>query len=100
MDSLPAIIATVGRGAASTVLPYSAVAEAVGEGRLAVWPLESPALTRELMLVRPVQRRPTAAATAVEQEIRRLLAELAPQMRWRPLAAPPRHGEPRPIADT
>jgi len=84
-DSLPAIIGMVQQGQAFTVLPYSAVAPQVEEGKVTVFPLEFPQLSRTLLLVRPAGRQPTAAIAAVEGEIRTVVAALATSLRWRPL---------------
>jgi LysR family nitrogen assimilation transcriptional regulator len=85
VDSLPAIVGMVQRGQAFTVLPYSAVATEVEEGKIAVFPLEYPQLSRTLLLVRPAGRQPTASIAAVEDEIRTLVVSMAARMRWRPL---------------
>jgi hypothetical protein len=69
------------------VLPYSSVVEEVDRGELTVWPLPAPQFTRTLLLVRPLDRQPTAAVTAVDQEIRRLVRQLADRVRWTPLGA-------------
>lgn len=87
VDSLPAIIRMVELGSGWTVLPFSAVAEEVAQHRLQVWPLEPAALQRTLVLARPMGRKPTPAAVAVEIEIRDLVDQLAKPMRWRPLSA-------------
>lgn len=85
VDSLPALIDIVRRGEGYTVLPYSTVAEDVRRGDVRAWPLRSPELSRTLLVGRPADRQTTAAVAAVEAEVRTLVAQLAPQMRWRPL---------------
>lgn len=87
VDSLPAIVRMVRRGAGFSVLPYSSVVEEVERGELTVWPLDAPGFARTLLLVRPVDRQPTAAVLAVELEIRRLVRNLAERVRWTPLPA-------------
>ncbi|MDP3746544.1 MAG: LysR substrate-binding domain-containing protein [Phenylobacterium sp.] len=84
VDSLPAIIAMVSQGMGFTVLPQSSVASELAAGRLQTWPL-APKLTRTLLLVRPVDRQPSAAVTAVEFEVRALVRDLGPKVGWRPL---------------
>jgi LysR family nitrogen assimilation transcriptional regulator len=85
VDSLPAIIRMVRRGAGFTVLPYSTVVEEVTRRELSIQRLEAPQFARTLLLVRPVDRQPTPAVAAVEQEIRSLVRQLADKVRWAPL---------------
>jgi len=84
-DSLPAIIGMVQQGQGFTVLPYSAVAPQVEEGKVAVFPLEFPQLSRTLLLVRPAGRQPTAAIAAVEDEVRTIVTSLGARLQWKPL---------------
>jgi LysR family nitrogen assimilation transcriptional regulator len=93
VDSLPAIIAMVQNGVGLTVLPYSTVAQDVARGALRVWDVGAPRLARTLLLVRPLDRRPSVAAPAVEQEIRMLIAALQSELRWTPLPAGASHTE-------
>lgn len=88
VDSLPAIISMVERGQGRTVLPYSTVSEQVGRGSLATWNLQFPQLSRTLLLVRPLDRKLTAAVAAVEQEIFALVTQLAGHSRWRGFQPP------------
>lgn len=88
VDSLPAIISMVERGQGRTVLPYSTVSEQVRRGSLATWNLQFPQLSRTLLLVRPLDRKLTAAVAAVEQEIFALVSELAGPSRWRGFQPP------------
>ena len=88
VDSLPAIIGLVERGAGYAVLPYSAVAEEASRAAISVSELRFPQLSRTLLLAQPVQRQPTAAIAAMEQELRALVSTLALSRRWNPLAAP------------
>jgi len=87
VDSLPAIIAMVRRGAGFTVLPYSTVALEVCRDELSVRSLPGEHFARTLLLVRPVDRQPTAAVLAVEKEVRALVRQMADKMRWTSLPA-------------
>jgi LysR family nitrogen assimilation transcriptional regulator len=85
VDSLPAIVALVRRGLGWTVLPYSSVTDAAARGEVRVWDLDAPGLSRTLVLAQPAGRQATAAALAVAQELRALVARLGPALRWVPL---------------
>ena len=82
VDSLPAIIAMVRRGAGWTVLPYSSVTDEVERNEVSVWDLNSPELSRTLVLAKPTQRETTPATQAVERELRSLVRSLASSLRW------------------
>jgi LysR family nitrogen assimilation transcriptional regulator len=86
VDSVPAILGIVARDRRFTVLPYSAVADEVERGMVRAWDLKAAKARRTLMLGRPLGRQVTAAVGAVEQEIRAVVAELAPRLRWTPLS--------------
>ncbi len=85
VDSLPALLDMVRTGQGFTMLPYSAVHDPVREGRLSAAPLDPPALSRTLVMVRPLDRIPTAATGILERAIRRLVVETSSTMRWEPL---------------
>lgn len=89
VDSLPALLAMVRAGQGCTILPYSAVQGLVTDGHLSTAPLDPPALSRTLVMVRPLDRIPTAATGILEQAIRRLVVEAAPTLRWEPLVDGP-----------
>ncbi len=85
VDSLPATIAMAAQGAGFAILPFSAVSEDVALGRVAVWDLRFPQLSRTLLLARPQGRQVTVAMAAVELTIRELVRDMASALRWRPL---------------
>ena len=86
VDSVPAILGIVARDRRFTVLPYSTVADEVERGVVQAVDLKAPQARRTLLLGRPLGRQATAAVGAVEQEIRAVVADLAPRLRWTPLA--------------
>ncbi|WP_445376254.1 LysR family transcriptional regulator [Niveispirillum fermenti] len=85
VDSLPALLEMVRSGQGYTLLPYSAVQGMVTDGRLTAAPLDPPVLNRTLVMVRPLDRVPTAATDILERAIRRIVVETAPALRWEPL---------------
>jgi LysR family nitrogen assimilation transcriptional regulator len=87
VDSFAAIVTMVKTGIGFTVLPYSTVAAEVMSGALAAWELNSPELTRSLLLVRPVDRKMTAAVGVVEHCIRVLVKQLEATVRWQSLTS-------------
>ncbi len=89
VDSVPAILAMVENGAGYTILPYSTVAHLADQGRVGTWPLESPRLSRTLLLVRPSDRRTSPAIAAVEAALLALVHDLAPALRWTPCSSNP-----------
>lgn len=89
VDSLPATLAMVERGVGFTILPYSAVASEVARGVVSVWSLDDPALSRTLVLARPIEREPTPAIAAVESEVRALVEQMSDRLRWQPLGVAP-----------
>lgn len=86
VDSVPAILGIVARDRRFTVLPYSAVADEVERGMVQAWDLKASKARRTLLLGRPLGRQATAAVGAVEEEVRAVVAELAPRLRWTPLS--------------
>ncbi len=85
VDSLPAMLGIARMGRAFAVLPFSAVADDIQGGRLTAYPLTRPRLSRTLSLFRPAGKPLTPAISAVMEEIRRIVHELADHHRWRPL---------------
>jgi len=83
-DSLPAIIAMIAQGQGRSILPFSAVRSQVELGLVEVVNI-APPMSRTLVLARPLQRSPTPAILAVEEEIGSLVHALATEMRWHPL---------------
>lgn len=85
VDSLPAMLGIARMGRAFAVLPYSAVADEIQNGRLTAYALTEPRLSRTLSLFRPTGKPLTPAVAAVMEEIRRIVHDLAEHHRWRPL---------------
>lgn len=82
VDSLPAIIEIIRCGGGFTVLPFSSVAVAAARGDIRTWELGAKSPTRTLLMVRGLERRPTAAVDAVEKEVRELVTSLSTAMEW------------------
>lgn len=87
VDSLPAILGIVQAGGAFTVLPYSSVANAVLRCEISACTFSHSAPTRTLLLARRLDRAPTIGVDAVEAEVRKLVAKLAPSLHWKILCA-------------
>ncbi|HYG28511.1 MAG TPA: LysR substrate-binding domain-containing protein [Caulobacteraceae bacterium] len=86
VDSLPATLAMVERGAGFTILPYSAVAAEAQRGAVTVSRLDEPTLSRTLVLARAMEREPTPAIAAVESEVRDLVEQMSESLAWQALA--------------
>ncbi|MFC3077437.1 LysR family transcriptional regulator [Phenylobacterium terrae] len=82
VDCLPAMLQMVAAGMGFCILPYSSIEADAARGVLAFRSLPAPTPARDMVLVHALDRPPTLAAHAVEAELRRLVAELAPRMRW------------------
>jgi LysR family transcriptional regulator, nitrogen assimilation regulatory protein len=83
VDCLPALLQMVAGGQGFCILSYSSVEALIARGELAYRNLPPPGPSRDMVLVRPLDRLPTTATHAVERELRRLTDELAGRMRWR-----------------
>jgi LysR family nitrogen assimilation transcriptional regulator len=94
VDSLPATLAMIERGAGFTILPFSAVAAEARRGAVAVSSLDEPRFSRILVLARSMEREPTPALAAVESEVRDLVEQMSDTLAWQPLAiAAPERGQ-------
>lgn len=87
VECLPALLSILARGEGFAILSYSAAARAIARGELGFRPIEGPAIVRRMVLVRAGENRPTAAAAAVERELRGLAVDMASEMHWTPSIA-------------
>lgn len=76
VNSLPAVLALVERGRGVTLLPASAVALGVAEGKLAAWPMTPEPLRRTINLCRRADAPQGSSFATVEQIIRDLAATI------------------------
>ena len=88
VDCLPAALPMIADGLGYTLLPFCAVHAWVARGELAIAPIEGSEFTRQLMLVRPLDRLPTPATDLLALQIRRQVMALEDTMRWRCLSPP------------
>jgi LysR family nitrogen assimilation transcriptional regulator len=81
-DSFRVLTSLVEEGIGFTLLPPSAVRNEVLEGRLEAAPIAKPAITRELILASPADRRPSVATTTISTMIRQEIQDLVEEGLW------------------
>jgi LysR family transcriptional regulator, nitrogen assimilation regulatory protein len=81
-DSFRVLTSLVEEGIGFTLLPPSAVRNEVMEGRLEAAPIAKPAITRELILASPADRRPSVATTTISTMIRKEIQDLVEEGLW------------------
>jgi LysR family nitrogen assimilation transcriptional regulator len=84
VEAMPSTLNLVERGLGYTLLSYSTVHNLVEAGRIKVWPIVRPQITRELMLGTSTQRPTTMATRALVDEVRKQVRELVRRGLWRP----------------
>ncbi|ANG99490.1 LysR family transcriptional regulator [Brucella pseudogrignonensis] len=82
VDSYNNIKSLVCEGFGYSILPENAIAAEVAAGRLAHWPIISPALRRTVHLAHPGERPMTNAVRVVQDLARETLRDLARNRRW------------------
>jgi LysR family transcriptional regulator, nitrogen assimilation regulatory protein len=81
-DSFRVLTSIVEEGIGYTLLPPSAVRNEVAEGRLEAAPITRPAITRELILASPAERRASVATITIAALIREEIARVAAEGLW------------------
>ncbi len=81
-DSFRVLTSLVEEGIGFTLLPPSAVRNEVLEGRLEAAPIAKPAITRELILASPADRRPSVATATISAMIRKEIQGLVEEGLW------------------
>jgi LysR family transcriptional regulator, nitrogen assimilation regulatory protein len=81
-DSFRVLTSLVEQGIGFTLLPPSAVRTEVLEGRLEAAPIAKPAITRELILASPADRRPSVATATISTMIRKEIQGLVEEGLW------------------
>ncbi len=82
IDALTVIKELCQRGEGMAILPFCAVRNEVATGQLSAAAIVSPQIVRTLVVGARSDRRGTPAMAALENELRRLVAEHAEEMRW------------------
>ncbi|MFT3717555.1 LysR substrate-binding domain-containing protein [Pseudorhodoferax sp.] len=82
IESLPSVKKAVQARIGSTVLPMGAVAEEVAAGTLCAAAIDSPRMARRVLCATNLSRPPTAAATAVNALVQRVLQEMVAGGTW------------------
>jgi LysR family transcriptional regulator, nitrogen assimilation regulatory protein len=81
-DSFRVLTSLVEQGIGFTLLPPSAVRNEVLEGRLETAEIAKPAMTRELILASPADRRPSVATSTISTMIRNEIQGLVEEGLW------------------
>lgn len=84
VDAMPSTLNLIQRGIGYTILSYSTVHHLVSEGRIKVWPIVEPKLTRSLILATSSQRPVTVATKALTEIVKAEMRELVRRGLWRP----------------
>ncbi len=87
-DSYRVLTSIVEEGIGYTLLPPSAVRNEVAEGRLEAVPIARPAITRELILASPAERRASVATTTIAALIRKEIESIVADGLWNIRMAP------------
>jgi len=81
---MPSTLNLIERGQGYTILSYSSVHHLVDAGRIKVWPIVEPKLTRQLILATSSQRPATIATRALTDIVRSTMRDLVRQGLWSP----------------
>ncbi|EJT04262.1 LysR substrate-binding domain-containing protein [Rhizobium sp. CCGE 510] len=87
VDSFSCIKELVGQGLGYSILPLNAISREKEDGVLRVLPVEN--LSRELHLVRPIDRPTTNAVVVIERLCREVVSRLVNDGRWKGVAIVP-----------
>ncbi|MEX2632236.1 MAG: LysR substrate-binding domain-containing protein [Tistlia sp.] len=87
IEAMPSTLALVERGGGYTILSYSSVRHLVAEGRIRIWRIVDPPLTRHLVLATSSQRPTTVATRALTDMVRQQVRRQLEQGLWAPEAA-------------
>jgi LysR family nitrogen assimilation transcriptional regulator len=84
VDAMHAMLQLVENGLGYAVLSYACVAPQIAQGRMRIWRIVQPGITRSLVIATSTQRPSTKAVRMLRTILRRQLHDLIDRGRWAP----------------
>jgi LysR family nitrogen assimilation transcriptional regulator len=84
VDAMHAMLQLVENGLGYAVLSYACVAPQIAQGRMRIWRIVQPGITRSLVIATSTQRPSTKAVRMLRTILRRQLHDLIDRGRWTP----------------